>query len=257
MATNTAPISYKFTMDLTQLTFFLEKVHDLTAIDNEILLKIDKEKILLYAAVGEKNNINAFKSYIFNTDEIFSFETEIEHEIRFIIVNAKKFETTLKNYLDYQENIKCDFFMNDDTYVDNFKLKNSKLKLSIVGGDCRAVNTNIDMSMIASVLNKDLIDFQFSLDKTSFLKIKKIGDIDNENDILTLNVIDNALTIGENNWNLEICKIEHDELSITFPKKYFKSITFTENEINVYVFDTFILIDNANTTLLISLELIV
>jgi len=249
--------SYKFSMNLTQLAFFLDKVHDLTAIDNEILLKIDKENILLYAAVGEKNNINAFKSFIFKTDEIFSFSSDIEKEIRFIIVNAKKFETTLKNYLDYQDDIKCEFFMNDDTYVDNLKLKNSKLKLSIIGGDCRAVNTNIDMTMIGNITDKNLIDFQFSLDKNSFTKIKKIGDIDNENDILTLNIIDNRLTIGENGWDLEICELDHDELNITFPKKYFKSITFTEDSITVYVFDNFILIDNKNTTLLIALELII
>lgn len=250
-----AQISHKFSMDLTQLSLFLDKVHDLTAIDNEILLKIDNEKILLYAAVGEKNNINAFKSFIFNTSEIFSFDDELTSEIRFIIVNAKKFENTLKNYLDYQDTIKCEFFMNDGTYVDNFKLKNSKLKLSIIGGDSRAVNTNIDINMINSVLNKDLIDFQFKLDKNSFTKIKKIGDIDNENDILTLNIIENRLTIGENGWDIELGEIEHDYLSITFPKKYFKSITFTEDNITVFVFDTFILIDNTNTTLLIALEL--
>ena len=42
MATIPTSISYKFSMDLIQLAFFLEKVHDLTAIDNEILLKIDR-----------------------------------------------------------------------------------------------------------------------------------------------------------------------------------------------------------------------
>jgi len=250
-----AQISYKFTMDLPKLTLFLDKVKDLTAIDNEILLKINKEKILLYAAVGEKNNINAFKSFIFETREIFTFNDELPDEIRYIIMNAKKFETTLKNYLDYSEDIKCEFFMNDDTYVDNFKLKNSKLKLSIIGGDARAVNTNIDINMINSVINKDLIDFKFSLDKNSFTKIKKIGDIDGDNDILTLSIMENKLKIGENGWDLEIADIEHEDLSITFPKKYFKSITFTENEITVYVFDMFILIDNTNTTLLIALEL--
>ena len=52
-------------------------------------------------------------------------------------------------------------------------------------------------------------------------------------------------------------EIDHDDLSITFPKKYFKSITFSEEEINVYVFDTFIFVDNLNTNLLIALELTV
>ncbi len=252
-----ADITYKFSMTLTQLGFFLEKVHDLLSIDNEILLKINNDKILLYSIVGEKMNVNAFKSFVFNTNDVFSFSEELPAEIRFIITNGGKFETTLKNYADYKEDINCEFFMNDDTYADNFKLKNSKLKLSINGGDVRGMNTSIDIEKINKTLNKDNIDFKFLLDKNSYAKIKKLMSIDTENDILTLNIIDNSLTIGENNWDINICDVEHENLSITFPKKYFKSISFTEDEINIYVFDTFLLVDNLNTNLLIALELTV
>ena len=248
-------ICYKFSMTLDQLTFFLEKVHDLLTIDDEILLKINTDNTLLYSIVGEKKNVNAFKSFIFKTNEIFSFIDTPPKEIRFIIMNGPKFESILKNYMDFKETIDCELFMNDDTYADNFKLKNSFLKLSINGGDVRGMNTTIDIDKINKTLNKDNIDFKFILDKESYTKIKKIASIDNENDILTLSIVDNKLTIGENQWDLKICEIVHDDLSITFPKKYFKSITFTENEINVYVFDTFLLIDNQNTTLLIALEL--
>ena len=248
-------VSYKFSMTLAQMSFFLDKVHDLLAIDDEILLKINDDNILLYSIVGEKMSVNAFKSFIFKTDEVFSFIDKLTKEIRFIIVNGSKFESTLKNYLDYNEDISCEFFMNDDTYADHFKLKNSKLKLSIGGGDVRGINTTIDIDKINSTLNKDNIDFKFILDKNSYAKIKKLAAIDNENDILTLNINDNKLTIGENNWNLDIDDINHQELTITFPKKYFKSITFTEEEITVYVFDTFLLVDNKNTNLLIALEM--
>ena len=250
-----ADLSYKFSMTQKQLTFFLEKVHDLLSIDDEVLLKISNENILLYSIVGEKMNVNAFKSFIFKTSEIFTFNDELLKEIRFIITNGGKFENILKNYSDYSEDISCEFYMNDDTYADNLKLKNSKLKLSVSGGDVRGMNTTIDIEKINATLNKDNIDFKFVLDKNSYAKIKKIGSIDNENDILSLSIMDNNLTIGEGNWNLKICDIEHEDLTITFPKKYFKSITFTEDEINVYIFDTFLLVDNKNTNLLIALEL--
>jgi hypothetical protein len=250
-----ASTSYKFSMNLEQLKFFLDKVHDLLSIDNEILIKIDKENTLLYSIVGEKMNVNAFKSFIYKTKELFIFDEELPKEIRYIITNAGKFETTLKNYLDYNEDIKCEFFMNDDTYADNLRLKNSKLKLSITGGDVRAMNTTIDISKINDTLNKDNIDFKFTLDKISYTKIKKIASIDGENDILTLNIIDKSLTIGEGTWDLKICDIDHENIDVTFPKKYFKSITFTEDSITVYVFDTFLLIDNKNTNLLIALEM--
>jgi len=208
-----ADISYKFSISLEQMKFFLDKIHDLLSIDDEILLKINNDKILLYSIVGEKMNVNAFKSFIFNTNEVFSFTDELPNEIRYIIINGSKFETTLKNYLDYEEEIKCEFFMNDETYSHNFKLKNSKLKLSINGGDIRGINTTIDIEKINKTLDKDNIDFKFDLDKESFLKIKKISTIDNENDILTLNIIKNRLSIGENSWDLKICDIEHDDLA--------------------------------------------
>jgi len=252
-----ADLSHKFSMSLTQLNFFLDKVHDLLSIDDEILLKINNDNILLYSIVGEKMNVNAFKSFVFKTSEIFTFNSELPNEIRFIINNGSKFETTLKNYLSYKEDIQCEFFMNDDTYADNFKFKNSKLRLGINGGDVRGMNTTIDIEKINKTLNKDNIDFKFLLDKNSYAQIKKLMAIDNENDILTLTIHKNSLTIGEGGWDLNICDIEHDNLSITFPKKYFKSITFSEDEINVYVFDTFILVDNQNTNLLIALELTV
>jgi hypothetical protein len=250
-------VSYKFSMSTAQLNFFLDKIHDLLSIDDEILFKINKDNTLFYVVVGEKSNVNAFKSFIFKTNEVFSFTDDIPKEIRYIVKKGAKFESTIKNYLDYDEDVHCEFFMNDDTYADILKLKNSKLKLSIIGGDIRGMNTNIDIEKIKKTVNIDNIDFKFTLDKNSFTKIKKIGAVDNENDILTLDIADNSLTIGEDiQWNLKICDITHDDLSITFPKKYFKSITFTDDEdITIYVFDTFLFIDNQNTSLLIALEL--
>jgi hypothetical protein len=239
------------------MNFFLDKIHDLLTIDDQVLLKIDKENTLLYSIVGEKMNVNAFKSFVFKTEEVFTFDDKISKEIRFIITNGSKFETTLKNYLDYKEDIECEFYMSDDTYANNFRLKNTQLKISIIGGDVRAMNTTIDIEKMKKTFNKDNIDFKFVLDKNSYAKIKKLAAIvkDEENDILTLKIEDKKIYIGET-WELLICDlIEHEDLSITFPKKYFKSITFTEDNINIFVFDTFLLIDNQNTTMVIALEL--
>jgi hypothetical protein len=249
--------SYKFSISINQLNFFLEKIHDLLTIDDEVLIKITKDNILLYSMVGEKMSVNAFKSFIFKTEEVFSFVDELSKEIRFIITNGSKFESTLKNYLDFAEDINCEFFMNDDTYADNFRLQNSKLKLNMTGGDVRGMNTTIDIDKIKNTLNKNNIDFKFILDKNLYLKIKKMASIvpDSENEILTLTINKNVLSIGESFWDLKICDLEHEDLTITFPKKYFKSITFTDDNVDVFIFDTFLLIDNQNTNLLIALEL--
>ena len=250
-------VSHKFSMSIPQLNFLLDKIHDLIAIDEEVLLKVDKKNLLLYVIVGEQSNVNAFKSFIFKTEEVFLFDTPLESEMRFIITNGGKFESSLKNFIDYNEELTCEFFMSDDTYSDNLKLKNSKFNLSVTGGHPQGVNVSIDIEKIKKTMNKDNIDFQFILDKNSYAKIKKQATIETENDILTLNIENKLLSIGEGYWDIKICEVEHEDLSITFPKKYFKSITFTEEQINVYVFPTFLLVDNKNTNLLIALELTV
>ena len=60
-------VSYKFSMSTAQLNFFLDKIHDLLSIDDEILFKINKDNTLFYVVVGEKSNVNAFKSVIFDS----------------------------------------------------------------------------------------------------------------------------------------------------------------------------------------------
>jgi hypothetical protein len=127
----------------------------------------------------------------------------------------------------------------------------------MTGGDVRGMNTTIDIDKIKNTLNKNNIDFKFILDKNLYLKIKKMASIvpDSENEILTFTINKNVLSIGESFWDLKICDLEHEDLTITFPKKYFKSITFTDDNVDVFIFDTFLLIDNQNTNLLIALEL--
>ena len=98
-------VSYKFSMSTAQLNFFLDKIHDLLSIDDEILFKINKDNTLFYVVVGEKSNVNAFKSFIFKTNEVFSFTDDIPKEIRYIVKKGAKFESTIKNYLDYDENV--------------------------------------------------------------------------------------------------------------------------------------------------------
>jgi hypothetical protein len=165
-------VSYKISMTLEQLRLFIEKIHDLVSIDDEILLKIDNDNILLYSIVGEKMSVNAFKSFAYKTKEFFTFQDELEKEVRFIITNGKKLESSLKNFYDYDEELKCILYMNDDTYADNFKFSNSKLKLSFTGGDIRSINTSIDIEKINKTIDKDNIDFKFSLDLNSFNKKK-------------------------------------------------------------------------------------
>lgn len=249
--------TYDISMSNDQLKIFLDRIKDLVSINQEVKLKINVDNILMYSLVGEKTNVNAFKSFIISTKDIFSFKSELLKNINFIIDNGKKFDVNFRNFLDYNEPLDCKIFMNDDEYADNFLIKNKYLKLSEIGGDPRAITVDVDIETIKSTINKDNSDFKFILPKDIFNKIKKMSKIELENDILNLNIKNNKLSISENRWELSVCDIEQDDMSITFPKKYFNSIQYPANkdEVEIFVFERFLLVDNDNTSLLVALEL--
>ncbi len=254
----TETVNYSLVMTNEQLKNILDKIKDLVSIDEEVLLKVDNYNTLMYSLVGEKKNVNAFKSFIIKTDKVFSFKDELSNQIKFIIPNGKKFDSNVRNFLDYNDKLDCKFFMNDEEYADSFLIKNKHLRLTNIGGDPRGGNLDIDIEKVKSTIDKNNSDFKFNLDKNVFDKIKKMSKIELENDILYLNIKKNKLTIGETAWELTVDEnIEEDNLSITFPKKYFNSLQYPDGktEVEVFVFESFLLVDNESTSLLVSLEL--
>lgn len=251
-------VKFYFTMDNTQLKYFLDKIKDLVSVSEEILLKIDKENSLMYSLIGERGNVNAFKSFIVKTENIFTFQDELPNKITYIIENGKKFDSNFRNFLDYNEKLNCQLFMNDQEFADNLLIRNKYLKLSEIGGDPRSVNIDIDIELVKSTIDKNNADFKFNLKEDIFNRIKKMSRIELDNDILYMNIKDKKLTIGETRWEITVSEnIDEDDLSITFPKKYFNSLQYPDNikEVEIFVFDTFLLVDNENTSLLVALEL--
>jgi len=250
-------VNHLFSMTNEQLKNFLDKIKDLVSISDEVLLKVDNYNILMYSLVGEKKNVNAFKSFIVKTEDLFTFKKELEKQMKYIIPNGKKFDSNIRNFLDYSETINCTFYMNDEEYADNLLIKNKFLRLNQIGGDPRGTSLDIDIEQVKSAIDKNNADFKFSLPKDVFEKIKKMSKIELDNDILYLNIKDNVLTIAENAWELTVCDTDQGDLSITFPKKYFNSLQIPPGttEVEVFVFDSFLLVDNENTSLLVALEL--
>lgn len=254
------PKSYLFTLTNVQLGLFLDKIKDLVSINTEVNLRVDSKNTLIYSLVGERRQVTAFKNFIFDTGNLFVCgEDFADKTVKYIIQDGKRFNTTLRNFLDFEEDLTCEFFMNDDIYADNMVIKNSKLKLSLIGGDPQANESDIDADRVKELADIKLANLNFKLDQWSFDKIKKMSRIETEeNDIYTLTIVNKSLSIADHAWELKLCDIESEDLSVTFPKKFFNAINFAnQDSVIVYVFDTFLFVDNKNTSLLISLELTV
>lgn len=247
-------ISFKSTVD--QLSNLLKKIKDLTSIDNRVVLRLDKDNILLFSFVGENfKNIHAFKNYIFKIEDIFNIKKlEIEEPIIFMIRDGKRFYRVIENLLDYKEDVHGKININEDNIVNFVSFDNEKLDLKVIGGDPLSISKEISIEDVNYLMDIKNSLFNFKLNRNDFLKIKKMGLIENElKSVLYLIINNNKLSIGETKWHLNITDVQQDNLTLSFPKSYFNTINPTD-DIDVYVFENFILCKYDDYNLMIILE---
>jgi hypothetical protein len=262
MAKNpTETITLKLT--LPSLNKLLEYFKDLTRIDDKVFLKIDGKNILIYSMVGDHNQIHAFKSHTISFNNIFDGKF-IDTSLTMIIGStgkdkkgegAKKIARNLAIFEGINEDLEFKITYNSDGYIEKLTIKNKKLKIDIPGGDPISNKLDINVDDIKEYMNVDNSMFSFSLNKDDFDRIKKMSTIDLNNDIIYLNIKDKVITLSEMKWELNVAEIDYEDTTISFPKKYFNSIIYNSEEKIIYVFDTFILVLDDLSNLMISIEL--
>jgi len=244
----------KFEINQSNLRILLDKIKDLVRIDRRLVIKFEKDNLIVFSFVGENfKNIYAFKNYVFKIEEVIDVISEIENPIVFIAKDGKKLWNYINNFSDY-DRVFCEIMFDDEFFANYLKIKSEQLEVRIISGESILVGHEINLDDINKLMNSDEALFNFRLESHEYDKIKKMTTIDvKENDIIQIIIESNVLYIGENKWKLKICEIEHEDETFTFPKRYFNTIT-TSSFIDVYVFDTFILTKFDDYNLLIVLE---
>jgi hypothetical protein len=240
-----------FTINNSNIKDFANKIDDITRIDNQVIMTISKENILIYTVAGE-SKINAFKSHIIKTDQYFEGIKELEDEVKFIISDAKKFYKTISHFKDFEDDVKCKIVYNEDGMGEKILLKNSKLKLEVYG--TLGKFQKVSLEDIEKNMDIEKANFNFKMLDVDFDKIKKLSQIDKENEYYNIIIKENKVIIGEKSWTLELDEIEAPNDTLSFPKKYFNTIKMDNEKINIYVYNNFILIMNDDTNLMITTE---
>ena len=238
-------------------TDFIEKLQDLTNIEDTIKLKIDKDNILMYSMLSNETSVLALKSYIINTSDYINFEEDQTYD--FIITSATKFVKNLK-FFNLESPIKIDIGFKqlpddeDIMHIRSAQFSNGKLKISCVGGEEFKIR-DITKDRLESNLNLSRSKWRFKMLQQDFLDVKKLCSINNEERILNINVADGIVTMNEMaKWELEIDKIEPRNTSLIFGKKYLSNINSNRDIIEFYIFETFILVKDENSHLMLSFE---
>jgi hypothetical protein len=248
----------KLNLTINQSKFgdLLKVMEDLSKISDTIKLKIDSENVLLYSIVGE-TILLAFKSYLIDTKDFFNFkEDELEGTLDVIISGSKKFVKNLQ-FIKTSEKISLtiDYRTDDDISLARFlQIKNGKLKVAIQGGE------NSEIRDISKEVLKKRVDIKnskwsFKISNSEFSDIKKLSSINSEGKVVHLNVENNKVVLSETStWEFEVDQIEITDRHLMFNKTFLPSIDDSDDFVNFYVFDTFLLTKNDQSHLMISFE---
>jgi hypothetical protein len=238
---------------------------DLSGIDKKAIFKINKNTILIYTLVGENNAVNAFKSFIVDTKDMFEMD-DFDENINFISKDIKNMYRNLQIMIDQNTEITGKIYfdsISDQYYSDRFFFKSeNKLKLNFYGSDPLSMNTTITPDIIKKTADVKNSYFNFELLSSDFDNIKKLATPDTETDVFYMNTYDKDgkyyVSLGESSWDLTMSEIDFDQnKTLAFPKKYFKTISMIGDKIKIYVFDRFLMASNENSDLLISTEVTV
>lgn len=255
-----------FSISKDNLSKLIGTLKDLSKLDDKVLFKFGSKNTLIYSLVGEGGSVNAFKSFIFKTDELFDMD-DFEGEIMFIGKSTKGMARHLQIMLDfemdeYKGKIHYDT-LGDSLYSDNIYFRSgNKLRQSFGGGDPSSMNTQITVEKIKQFIKLEDADFSFDLDSSDFDRIKKLATPDAEMNIFYMTTYEkdteHFVSIGEGAWELTVAQTDFPHpRTLAFPKKYFKTIGMTNGSAKIYVFDNALMVSTPDSDLLISIEVTV
>jgi hypothetical protein len=248
----------KFKINSDKFVDFISKLDDLTKIEDTIKLKIDNDNILMYSMMSSGQTMLAFKNYLVNTREYLEYGDDLEYSIDIIIANAKKFVKNL-NFIKDSEKITFEITYkespDDDTIMNGRSLQivGGKLKVNWISAEHYEMR-DINKGALSQRLNLKNRKWFFNINKSEFSDVKKLSSINSER-IINISVLSGKVTLSERaSWELEIESIDDDRsASLMLNKKFLSCINEMDN-IEFSIFETFMLVRDDNSNLMLSFE---
>ncbi len=249
----------KFKVESSRFSNFIEKLDDLTKIDDTIKMKIDSENILIYSMLSSGQTMLAFKNYLLNTREYLDYGDELEYSFDIIIASAKKF---VKNLNFIKDSDKITFEVSYKESPDDDSLMNAR-SIQIVGGRLKVnwiAGEHYEMRDINKTALKQRLDLKFrkwffNIDKSDFSDVKKLSSI-NSDRIINISIVDGKVVLSEKaSWELEMGSLDDDRsASLMLNKKFLSCINDNMDSIEFSIFENFMLIKDDHSNLMLSFE---
>jgi len=247
----------KFKINVDKFPDLLSKIEDLTKIDDSVKLKIDSDNIFMYSLVGD-SAILAFKNYIVPTSDYFGFSgSGIDITLDLIVPSAKKLVRNLSFIKGDKIGVDVSYKLSDDGDVGlsrSVLIDGGKLKIKVEPGEPSTVR-DISKSQLKSRLDLKNRKWSFKIDRSDFNDIKRLASINSEGKIIHLNLTDGKVILSESSsWELEVGESDYKNNSLVFNKNFLSSINDGSGSVEFNVFETFMLIKDDSSNLMISFE---
>lgn len=254
-------MSKKLSLNLNKRFFpdLITKIQDLSNINDVVKLKIENDKVLMYSMKANDTSVLALKSYILPTSNYFDNFNE-NNIFDFVIVNAPKFIKSLK-FFEVDTQVKMDIVYKPHhenegvMQIRSAQFSNGKLKISSISGEDDKIR-DLNSELIEARTDIDNANFSFQISRNDFIDIKKLCTIDSEDKILSIDIESGKVTASElQKWELQLGEIDSSINSkIVFNKKYLSNINSDMDIIDFYMFETFILVKDNISNLMLSFE---
>jgi len=237
---------------------FLDKIQDLTTIEDVLKIKINKDFIIIYSILGNEGQVSAMKSYtLITSDYLENYKEEETYDL--VVVSAVKFVKNLK-FFDTSKPIKIEISAkslpdsDDIMQIRTINFTNGKLKITSIGAENHKIR-DLNKKFIDTKLDVKKSRWNFEVNVEDFTNIKKLSQINSEDKIMNINVLNKKVFFNETSkWELEVDEIDVPNQNFILNKKYLSFINKENENITFNIFDNFILIKDNDSSLMLSFE---
>jgi len=254
-------MAHKLTLEFNNKNFeeFNQRLKDLYNIDDTIKIKINSDKILMYSTISNETAVLALKTFSFDTKKFIN-NFEEDFTLDFIITQSNKLIKSI-NFFDTSKPIKCEVIYKESTessdnmLVRSAQFSSGRLKITTIGGESHKIR-DLNQLLLDKRLDIKNSIWSFKIDVNDFIDVKRLSSINSDDKIIDINVNDGIVKVSElGKWELEIDNIPNSKnYNISFLKKYLSNININDSQIYFYIFDTFILVKDDNSNLMLSYE---
>lgn len=262
----------KLTLKADKLDYFRSIISDVIKINKTFRIKLEDDKMLLYAMDDSGNQTLAFKAYTFDIDEFLEIEkdelfdefTEGEFgeeesdnklDINWIIENGSVLNKKLAFFRN--KDIKCKLSLREvkeDVYVRNINMTDGKFKMSIIGGEGSNLK-NINYEQLNNLLDYSKAETNVVIPTVDFNDAKRLSVIDSDEENVCFSLREGNVIISQVNWELRVNETDYEgSENYVFNKKYLKSVNPKTDEITMYGFGNFVLFQEGNERFMVSYE---